>query len=211
MTPNVEPSSFEFLYCVTVNTEWAPPEDGFYRINVFGKCADGGSGIGGQKQPQKWWRGYPGGAGGASGGFARSMLYLTTRDRITCTVNNSVTSFGNYLSATGATGQTGVGKGTGGNLSNLNGFKGGSGAQGEPDGEKRGGNGENDGARGATGGWYSGGGGGGYGGGAQIPMPYEGYNQQPKYTTPNNGAFSVTETDVTVSGGGRGGSGGPAA
>lgn len=186
VTPNVIPTGYEFLTCLTENTVWTPPEDGFYRINAFGKCADGGMGEHGQKYSSEpeGIQGKTGGYGGASGGFSRSVLSLTTGDRINCTVTAALTSFGDYLSATGATGQTGVGKGSGGNLVNLNGFAGGSGGRGTQRASDAQ-NGSSGGNSGATGGYqlgYSYRCGGGGGGGARIPVPEVDYDD-PLYTT----------------------------
>lgn len=183
VTPNVIPTGYEFLTCLTENTVWTPPEDGFYRINVFGKCADGTNG--GSGSPNTGTSGKPGGSGGASGGFARSLLDLKTSDKINCTVNASITSFGEHLSATGATGQFGVGSGSGGNLFNLNGFRGGSGGGGytgytqAQDGSPGENNGASGGFKPSGTGVYKGGGG---GGGARIPVPAVDYDD-PLYTT----------------------------
>ena len=177
-----EPKGFEFLTCITTTQEWTPPEDGFYRINVFGKCANGESAEGGSVGDNY---SFYGGDGGASGGFARSLLSLTTQDRINCTVTNALTSFGDYLSATGATGATRVGKGSGGNLANLDGFPGGFGGRPASYGDynaapgKRGGNSGASGGPALNDGW---GGGGGGGGGARIPVPEVDYDD-PLYTT----------------------------
>lgn len=177
MTPNVIPEKWELLQCITDSTTWTPPEDGFYRVIAFGKCADGSSGTSGTEGR---FSSKPGGYGGASGGFACSLLSLTTKDRINCTVTPALTSFGDYLSATGATGQSGVGKGSGGNLYNLDGFKGGAGgtfnAAGKP--------GENSGASGgkARSDGRNNYGGGGGGGGARIPVPEVDYDDS-IYTT----------------------------
>ena len=180
VTPNVIPTGYEFLTCLTENTVWTPPEDGFYRINVFGKCADGGNGQNGVYTFGGALTFRSGGYGGASGGFSRSLLSLSTNDRINCTVTDAITSFGDYLSATGATGQTGVGKGSGGNLFNLNGFSGGSpGASVNPSNGQAGGNNGGSGGVGfADPNPLSSGG----GGGARIPVPEVDYDD-PLYTT----------------------------
>ena len=202
--------------------EFSVDQPTWVRVTVVGKSADGTKGETGEQHcsstdSSKAGRG---GDGGASGGIARRSILLMPEEPVTVTINSSLVSFGQYLTARAASGRTGVGTVSGGEDFNLNGLPGGTGGSGgsyssyypdkksspgSPGSCSAGGSGGPGGSGGVTGG------GGGYGGGAQIPMPYEGYNQQPKYTTPNNGAFSVTETDVTVSGGGRGGSGGPAA
>lgn len=129
------PTQWQFLKAISASSTWTPPEPGqWYRVHVFGKCGDGGSytktisgGTGAQN-------GY---AGGNTGGYACSLILLD--DIVPCTVNNSVTSFGTYLSATSG-GNAGInddhnpssviGNGIGGTEHNVNGSKGALGSNG---------------------------------------------------------------------------------
>lgn len=182
-TPRLVPDSWEFEKCITGNEEWTPSENNVYRITVVGKSASGINGTEGTNEYSGY--GGTGGNGGGSGGLARSVLILKTSQKIHCTVSESISSFGEYLSATCANGRNG-GVGSGGNDFNSTGGTGGKGGQGgyadrygdsyeEP---QNGGRGENNGALGGDKGshnsstnstWkYTGGGG---GGGAAYTLP----------------------------------------
>ena len=121
ITPRVIPDGYELLTCLTQNTEWTPPEDGFYRITCIGKSGDGATGYRGSytSRPVRptvthsTMSGGYGGSGGAAGGMARSVLELRTSTSVHCTVTTSITSFGDYLSATAGIWNT-PGAGTGG-------------------------------------------------------------------------------------------------
>lgn len=196
ITPRVIPDGYEFLTCLTQNTEWTPPEAGFYRITCIGKSGDGATGGTGRYEKGTggdhygdWictYYGGAGGIGGGTGGIARSVLDLRASEKIHCTVSTSVSSFGSHLSATAAVWNT-PGEGKGGNDFNTTGESGGSGGRGGyhkalngyPAGSNTTypANGENGGGNGARGGQayrpehYAGEGGGGGGGGATYKLP----------------------------------------
>ena len=127
--PEVIPTGYEFLECITSNKEWIPPENGYYRITCFGKSADGISGTDFGYLVSSYHYAGSGGNGGGSGGLCRSVLHLTSESSIHCTVSRSITSFGDYMSATAASGING-GTASGGNEFNANGNNGGSGGKG---------------------------------------------------------------------------------
>ena len=140
ITPHVLPDAYEFLTCLTQNTEWTPPEDGFYRVTCIGASAAGTGGGSGHSwnedcgvvghatgsNHKRCFAGGDGGNGGGAGGLARSVLDLKTAGTIHCTVSNTVSSFGNFLSATSGKGTSG-GAGSGGTDFNTIGGNGGSG------------------------------------------------------------------------------------
>lgn len=136
-TPRLVPDGYEFLACLTQNTEWTPPEDGFYRITCIGKSGDGATGYRGSytSRPVRptvthsTMSGGYGGSGGAAGGMARSVLELRTSTSVHCTVTTSITSFGDYLSATAGIRNT-PGAGTGGTDFVTTGNEGGQGGRG---------------------------------------------------------------------------------
>lgn len=136
-TPRLVPDAYEFLACLTQNTEWTPPEDGFYRITCIGKSGDGATGYrgsytSGPVRPtvtHSTMSGGYGGSGGAAGGMARSVLELRTSTSVHCTVTTSITSFGDYLSATAGVWNT-PGAGTGGTDFVTTGNEGGQGGRG---------------------------------------------------------------------------------
>lgn len=132
VTPNLTPTSYEFFTCITSNTEWKPPSNGTYRITCIGKCADGLKGVFSEV-------GF-GGPGGSSGGISRSILELNSSQSYHCTVDNTISSFGSYLSATAAAVRE-PGVGTGGNDFNTTGAKGGEGGGMHLKGENGGNNG----------------------------------------------------------------------
>lgn len=137
LTPRVIPDGYELLTCLTQNTEWTPPEDGFYRITCIGKSGDGATGYRGSytSRPVRptvthsTMSGGYGGSGGAAGGMARSVLELRTSTSVHCTVTTSITSFGDYLSATAGIWNT-PGAGTGGTDFVTTGNEGGQGGRG---------------------------------------------------------------------------------
>ena len=197
-TPNLVPSSYQFLKCITANEEWTPPEDGFYRVTCIGASGHGATGYKGNYSEKNWYAG-DGGYGGAAGGISRSVLDLRTNETIHCTVSNSISSFGSRLSATAAVWNT-PGTGAGGTDFNTTGNKGGQGGRGmyiysDSDRKVHVGNNSTDGARGGGNGALGGrrgpgngtdmnaGGGGGGGGGATYKLPDSISYDDPLYTT----------------------------
>lgn len=140
------PTEWTLQEAINTSTTWTPPENTWYRVHVWGKSGDG----------------YPyqtsGGAssGHPSGGYACSVLLIEAP--VVCTINASLTSFGEYLSATSSSGGT-IGTGTNGTEYNLSGFAGG--APGKQ--------GENNGCSGNSG-----------GGGARVPVPYDPFPYVPE-------------------------------
>ena len=142
ITPRVIPDAYEFLACLTQNTEWTPPEDGFYRITCIGASSSGVGGTDGYRENNPadpvvgtWSHtnyGGHGGAGGGAGGISRSILDLKVTNPVHCTVTSSIVSFGEHLSATGGSGKNG-GVGTGGTDINTTGNSGGNGGEGAYD------------------------------------------------------------------------------
>lgn len=211
ITPRVIPDAYEFFVCLTQNTEWTPPEDGFYRVTCIGAGANGSTGGNGSTSKEsidgnhyyKWFNGGSGGSGGGAGGIARSMLELQSSVPVHCTVTNAISSFGNHLSATAGSGVNG-GAGSGGNDFNTVGNNGGSGGWGGwvktsnyldkfPSSQRQpsaGNQGAGNGARGGSGGsnvesdiWDSVAGGGGAGGGGTYKLPDNISFDDPLYTT----------------------------
>lgn len=142
ITPRVIPDGYEFLACLTQNTEWTPPEDGFYRITCIGASSSGVGGTDGYRENNPadpvvgtWSHtnyGGHGGAGGGAGGISRSILDLKVTNPVHCTVTSSIVSFGEHLSATGGSGKNG-GVGSGGTDINTTGNSGGNGGEGAYD------------------------------------------------------------------------------
>ena len=142
ITPRVIPDGYELLTCLTQNTEWTPPEDGFYRITCIGASSSGVGGTDGYRENNPadpvvgtWSHtnyGGHGGAGGGAGGISRSILDLKVTNPVHCTVTSSIVSFGEHLSATGGSGKNG-GVGTGGTDINTTGNSGGNGGEGAYD------------------------------------------------------------------------------
>ena len=204
ITPQVIPTRYEFLTCLTENTEWTPDENGTYRITCIGKSADGGTGgaryfysikDGSGLSTSENYAG-DGGTGGGAGGISRSIISLKKSDSIHCTINTNVTSFGEYLSATAGNGVT-PGSGTGGNDFNTTGNTGGYAGKGvkkstkngqstilqyPSSGGRGGGNGALGGKAGSNTGTNNGSGGGG-GGGATYALPEGIAYDDPLYTT----------------------------
>lgn len=207
-TPRLVPDAYEFLACLTQNTEWTPPEeDGFYRITCIGKSGDGATGYRGSytSRPVRptvthsTMSGGYGGSGGAAGGMARSVLELRTSTSVHCTVTTSITSFGDYLSATAGIWNT-PGAGTGGTDFVTTGNEGGQGGRGgRHEGETgtagsksypaRGNDGKGNGGQGGAARVSSSnfdinnGGGGGGGGGGTYALPSNISYDDPLYTT----------------------------
>lgn len=210
VVPQVIPTRYEFLECITGNLEWSPPENGVYRITCIGASASGTAGGTGTMESNPdddnnhygdWLSTYYGGSGGnggGSGGISRSVLNLKEEDKIHCTVTSSVSSFGDSLSATAASGMN-PGNGTGGNDFNTAGNNGGGGGKGgyhkALNGYPANSNttyptaGSSGGGNGAQGGQafrpasYASEGGGGGGGGATYNLPAEIAYDDPMYTT----------------------------
>ena len=206
-TPRLVPDAYEFLACLTQNTEWMPPEDGFYRITCIGKSGDGATGYRGSytSRPVRptvthsTMSGGYGGSGGAAGGMARSVLELRTSTSVHCTVTTSITSFGDYLSATAGVWNT-PGAGTGGTdfvtTGNEGGqggcggrFEGETGTAGSKSYPARGNDGKGNGGQGGAARVSSSNfdinnvGGGGGGGGGTYVLPYNISYDDPLYTT----------------------------
>ena len=225
--PQVIPTRYEFLECITENMEWSPLENGVYRITCIGASASGTAGGTGRRQPNPdddnnhygdWictYYGGSGGNGGGSGGISRSVLSLKEKEKIHCTVTSSVSSFGDMLSATAASGMN-PGNGSGGNDFNIDGNTGGSGGKGgynkalngypsssnttrPSSGSKGGGNGANPGIA-SIAESYIGEGGGGGGGGASYSLPENIGYDDPLYTT-------YIQPDLNAYKGGNGGVG----
>lgn len=225
--PQVIPTRYKFLECIIGNIEWSPSENGVYRITCIGASASGTAGGTGRREPNPdddnnhygdWictYYGGSGGNGGGSGGISRSVLSLNENEKIHCTVTSSVSSFGDFLSATAASG-TNPGNGSGGNNFNIDGNAGGSGGRGgynkalngypsgsnttrPSSGSKGGGNGANPGIVSIPEN-YAGEGGGGGGGGASYSLPESIGYDDPLYTT-------YIQLDLSAYKGGNGGVG----
>lgn len=217
-TPRLVPDSYQFLKCITANEEWTPPENGTYRITCIGASSAGDSGGWGgyysSSNSSNYYSG-DGGKGGNAGGIARSILGLRATEKIHCTVNSTVCSFGSYLSATGAT-VSNPGTGTGGTDFNTTGNSGGSGGRGyaahsggngtpivtehqASNGSRGGGNGALGGSKGPDGSINNAGGGGG-GGGGTYKLPDDIKYDDVLYTT-------YTKRDLSAYRGGNGGGG----
>ena len=226
LVPQVIPTRYEFLECLTENTEWSPEENGTYRVTCIGASSNGTAGGTGQNIPNPdhdnsygaliaTYYGGAGGNGGGSGGISRSVLNLKSTDQIHCTINSSISSFGDSLSATAGLGVT-PGIGSGGNDFNIDGNTGGSGGKGgynkalngypsdsnttrPSSGSKGGGNGASPGTVSIPES-YIGEGGGGGGGGASYSLPEDIGYDDPLYTT-------YIQPDLSAYKGGNGGVG----
>ncbi len=176
------PTEWKISQVLTATGVWKPEKNKWYRIHLYGKCADGKTGgrngasyipdQNGAIYSQTFWGGY-GGAGGGTGGVAVHIFFSKNIESINITVDTSIVSFGNECSVTCG---GGINAGTASGSENdtlYNGFKGGTGgrrgqetqinhvSQTNPtDGSK----GENDGGDGGS--KYENGGGGG--GGARM-------------------------------------------
>ena len=226
LVPQVIPTRYEFLECLTENTEWSPEENGTYRVTCIGASSNGTAGGTGRNIPNPdhdnsygaliaTYYGGTGGNGGGSGGISRSVLNLKSTDQIHCTINSSISSFGDSLSATAGSGVT-PGIGSGGNDFNIDGNTGGSGGKGgyhkalngypsdsnttrPSSGSKGGGNGASPGTVSIPES-YIGEGGGGGGGGASYSLPENIGYDDPLYTT-------YIQPDLSAYKGGNGGVG----
>ena len=226
LVPQVIPTRYEFLECLTENTEWSPEENGTYRVTCIGASSNGTAGGTGRNisNPDHdnsygaliaTYYGGTGGNGGGSGGISRSVLNLKSTDQIHCTINSSISSFGDSLSATAGSGVT-PGIGSGGNDFNIDGNTGGSGGKGgyhkalngypsdsnttrPSSGSKGGGNGASPGTVSIPES-YIGEGGGGGGGGASYSLPENIGYDDPLYTT-------YIQPDLSAYKGGNGGVG----
>lgn len=226
LVPQVIPTRYEFLECLTENTEWSPKENGTYRVTCIGASSNGTAGGTGRNIPNPdhdnsygaliaTYYGGAGGNGGGSGGISRSVLNLKSTDQIHCTINSSISSFGDSLSATAGLGVT-PGIGSGGNDFNIDGNTGGSGGKGgynkalngypsdsnttrPSSGSKGGGNGASPGTVSIPES-YIGEGGGGGGGGASYSLPEDIGYDDPLYTT-------YIQPDLSAYKGGNGGVG----
>lgn len=226
LVPQVIPTRYEFLECLTENTEWSPEENGTYRVTCIGASSNGTAGGTGRNIPNPdhdnsygaliaTYYGGAGGNGGGSGGISRSVLNLKSTDQIHCTINSSISSFGDSLSATAGLGVT-PGIGSGGNDFNIDGNTGGSGGKGgyhkalngypsdsnttrPSSGSKGGGNGASPGTVSIPES-YIGEGGGGGGGGASYSLPEDIGYDDPLYTT-------YIQPDLSAYKGGNGGVG----
>ena len=118
------PDNWVFHQAYTTDGTFIVFESGWYRIFAVGKSGDGASGSGAH-----------GGGSGGTGGIACSLLYLKADEEVPITVNDALSSFGSYLSATAGTTPTGqsggiAGVAEGGNVSNESGYAGTSGGTG---------------------------------------------------------------------------------
>ena len=214
-TPRLVPDSWAFEKCITSNEEWTPDETTMYRVTCIGKSGDGTSGSPGTHKDD--YRGGNGGNGGGTGGISCSILKLSSDSAVHVTVTSSISSFGDYLSATAANGTT-AGTAFGGNEFNIDGNNGGTGGKGGHDtfnnidtAPKRGSNGGGNGAKGGSAtkdGSYFGRNGGGGGGGASFSLPEDIPYDDPLYTKyiiqdlsdykgGNGGVFAGTGKDAT--------------
>lgn len=146
-----EPSEYLLIDTYTSAQTWVAPEDGWYKIEVFGASGNGGTSARPDKYTDEYeeeWRIGATGGGGASGGYSSSAVKLSAGDIVvltpaavgatsTAVVNSSVdeshthtisvTSGGNggngRTNGENSVGGTGGAKGaaSGGNLQNLNG------------------------------------------------------------------------------------------
>ena len=207
-TMQPEPTGWKFVTCLTANTEYQVSKNGTYRITCIGKSADGASGTIARRVDGPddggtvgdWtdtYYGGNGGNGGGSGGISRSILSLKDNEKIHCTIDTTISSFGEYLSATAASGVN-PGTGTGGTEFNTTGNAGGTGGLGAYYRlkvgvpitiDRRAKNGNRGGGNGALPGTidnsnsYPGGNGGGGGGGATYNLPSDIAYDDPLYTT----------------------------
>lgn len=139
------PEKWAFHQAYTTDGAFIVFESGWYRIFAVGKSGDGASGSGAN-----------GGGSGGTEGIACSLLYLKENEEVSITVNDTLSSFGSYLSATAGTTPTGQSGGSagiaeGGNVSNESGYAGTSGGTGRTSaGGDNGSNGLNGGAKGGN-------------------------------------------------------------
>lgn len=127
-----QPTSWRFLQAISANANFTMEKGKWYRIHVYGRSGNGGA------IPNTQSYAFAGNGGGGSGGYSCSVLMEKKETGVFCTVNDAITSFGSYLSATaggngGAADRYTVGPGgaggtaSGGNQVNTAGFNGGAG------------------------------------------------------------------------------------
>ena len=100
------PMNFKFLEAYSTSGTWTCPATGKYRIYCFGACGAGGAGGSCGRSSAA---GGGGGSGGNSGAVVVSDLNFTVGDTVPITINSSISSFGNEISA-----QAGAAGGVGG-------------------------------------------------------------------------------------------------
>lgn len=229
--PEYTDDSYSFLEMITQTTTWKPQSNGWYRIFCVGKSGDGINGSSFSTSSGG------GGAGGGSAGIAIGTYYFTTTSSVEITINTSLTSFGEYMTATAGANGSGSGRQTtdaaggvggtanGGNKENLSGFTGGLGGRGyrgvSDTSSRDGGPGENNGALGGTRADGKNSQCGGGGGGARLPdckyvastlTMYKGGKGAGgtgvNYTGTGDGSLYPTTNPPTLYGGGCGGGGG---
>lgn len=214
VSPN-PPENWQQLIYIDESETWSAPKDGWYRFHVVGKCGDGAAGGSRHTVNMKPTGDGYGGGGGGSGGWAIHVLKMKEGDTIEITINNSLTSLGEYCYATAgqnASGRTGGqgGEAEGGNIMNLIGGVGGDGGN---DGEypettrilpEDGGlNGAKAGTNYGTGINFGGGGGGGGAGYNRNEKPNVAYiGDITQYAGGNGGYYDTSGTRVTPTGGG---------
>lgn len=122
--------STEYPAPISISDTFEAPVSGEYKVTVVGCGGQGGSAESSMEY---------GGGGGSSGGWAVSILRLSKGQSVSITVNTSITSFGNYLSATAGSKPSypsvtsaPPGVATGGNLYNYSGIAGGEMGSGSP-------------------------------------------------------------------------------
>lgn len=174
-----EPTEYTLIETYTASQSWTAPEDGYFKIEVFGASGKGGKAYAYYRDNKYYYWGN-GGGGGGGGGYACSNIKLKKGDVIaivsgavgsdsTATINSSLESYSKMTVTSGANGTDSSipndlyeGKGgaggvaSGGNVANANGGDGSDGGHG--DGGRNGAGG----AGGAAG--YTGGNAGGVGG-----------------------------------------------
>lgn len=147
----VEPTSYSLINTYTASQTWIAPEDGWFKIEVFGASGNGGTSARPDKYTDEYeeeWRIGATGGGGASGGYSASAVKLKMGDIISLSPGGvgstssavidssvddtydhtiSVTSGGNggngRTNGENSVGGTGGAKGaaSGGNLQNIDG------------------------------------------------------------------------------------------
>lgn len=92
------PQNWTFLQAYTSNGTFTSTENQWYRVFCIGKSGDGGKSYDDSSNKTSY-EGCPAGAGGNSGGISVSALYIKKGESISVTITDSISSFGNYLSA----------------------------------------------------------------------------------------------------------------
>lgn len=154
---------YDYLTGFLASETWTVPEAGWYKIFAWGASGNGDRGLVGARYGH-------GGAGGASGGFSASLLYLKKGAQVNIGIGASTSVSSNGIATMEATYTA-----SGGNIVNLSGFHGGAAGWGGylSNTAKDGGTGGNAGAGGGRGGDNRNKDGGGGGGGGRLPG--EGY------------------------------------